>query len=106
MPWRFVFAVLIAAALHLLLTFGAVMVSFSYGMARFENPELEPSLAEQVFAVLAAVLPQPLLVVRRVLPLSLASSLLEWLGLTLNSLLWGFVLVSLWYSLRRFRQKF
>jgi len=78
----------VIAFVHGVVTFTAIAVRFSGGMARFDHPEAGLGFLERVCEVLADVLAQPGAMLWGRLPVP-SSSLKQWAVFVLNSLIWG-----------------
>lgn len=102
LPSRFLRLVAILAVIHLVVSLGSLATSYTLGMSRFDAPKfLEPSAIERVATGASDVLFQPAMSIVRVLGPGPHSSLVQWLALGCNSLLWGLVLALMFWRLTR-----
>jgi hypothetical protein len=89
MSFRFVKLAVFFTVLHAICTLTSVLFSFSKGMARFDDPTLPQSYADNAVSRLADFLFQPAMFIWQAVGLKGASALLQWSVFLLNSALWG-----------------
>lgn len=89
LPRRFLTLTAIFTLIHGIVTITSIGVAFSAGMARFDHPEIRATYLERVFGLIATVLMQPADRVVEGFNVVPRSSLLEWMIVVFNSLVWG-----------------
>lgn len=98
------FGVLAAAlsAAHLAIAIGTFAIAFSFGMERFDaGVFIEAGPIEATASALANILLQPMLAVWKTIFVGRSGPpLLQWVGLALNSILWGLALAWLITAVR------
>jgi hypothetical protein len=97
---RFLRLVAVFAVAHFLLALGALLASFSLGIARFDSTSVvEPSLVERISVGLADALFQPAVAILSIRGPGSHSSVFQWVAIACNSVLWGFALAAVVWRL-------
>lgn len=95
MKKRIIVTGLIAAAVHLVLALGSVVIAYAAGMAAFDDPQYEPTSFEKAATTVWRTLMQPAMLIRHRWFGPNMPNAVEWLLLFGNSLLWGFTVALL-----------
>jgi hypothetical protein len=86
---RFLTLTAVFTLIHGIVTITSIGVAFSAGMARFDHPEVRTTFLERICELTANVLMQPAGRVVDAVNVAPRSSLLEWIIVVFNSLVWG-----------------
>ena len=90
---RFLRLVAVFAVAHFLIALGALLASYSLGMARFDSAGVvEPSVVERLSVGLTDALFQPAVALLDASGPGSHSSVVQWVAVACNSVLWGFAL--------------
>jgi len=96
--------IILFSILHFIMLLLCITISFSLGMDRFETGIVKETLLEDVARNLSGILGFPGMYIFTALPRKDLSSIIQWLFVISNSILWGVVLSYVYTQLRRTKE--
>jgi len=96
---HWVVRLILYALAHSLTASSFLLISQLFGMGRFEHPELPAGVAERVTGFIGQAMFQPVSWLQHYTHLQPANSLIEWLAIYFNGIIWGLPTVFTWWRL-------